>query len=846
MPGETPTPLRHIDYSGRATHQNYTAKGGNERKFDLVPRQRAAHANKLRGELMAAQQEEKRRRLTEELAGYEEDLGIDLEIRGAPDHELKLESLDAPKFGVVLKNVRVIETPRPEGGSTRTMIATVFVRHGKLTYLIKRIDDYASNAQRDHKKLIANIDSIGLAAVEAFWTSKHPLPDLDIETWWEVWVRAGSSAQQRGHNEEAFLAAAERYEMGRKSGKLILPEHTVFLLKTSRRKLAGAISLLNLVSELRHPAVTPAFFVEESPADQQQWVDDLKRRIVLPSASAPAVCILDAGVNRGHPLLEDLLDEADLDTVRADWGKDDHHKSGHGTAMSGLAAYGDLTPLLETKNSVPLTHCLESVKILPRFGANEPEHYGAVTQEGMARAEINAPDRQRVFAMAVTATDAKEYKENGKPSAWSSALDSYASGFLEDNDQKRLICVSAGNVLLPHRDQFPNLNEVTSIEDPAQSWNALAVGAFTDKDVVTDENGGLLPDWTTIAPRGGLCPESTTSCLWTGNESRHWPVKPDLVMEGGNLAADGSGFPSAFDSLSLLTTHADFRQRLLTTFNGTSGAAALAARMAARIQAAYPQFWPETTRALMVHSAEWTNEMLSGAVLRRKEDVAHILRRFGFGVPNADRALASARSRTTLICQDSLQPFEKDSRPEHHGIVTRDMMLYRLPWPKELLQAHGEAEVRLRVTLSYFIEPNPGSRIVNSKYRYAGCNLRFLVQTPTEKRKNFIARVSDAVSKEDQAAYEKPHDTTDGWLIGDDLRRRGSLHADTWTGSAAKLAQMEHLIVFPVNGWWKLRPQHKSYTRRIRYSLVLTLESLGAEIDLYTPIQNAVSVPVAV
>lgn len=132
--------------------------------------------------------------------------------------------------------------------------------------------------------------------------------------------------------------------------------------------------------------------------------------------------------------------------------------------------------------------------------------------------------------------------------------------------------------------------------------------------------------------------------------------------------------------------------------------------------------------------------------------------------------------------------------------------------------------------------------MVSSKYRYAGCNLRFLTQTATEKSlKNFIARVSSAVSKDDRDEYQKPDDTTDGWLLGDELRRRGSIHSDTWTGTAAQLAAMEHLVIFPVNGWWRLRAQHKKYNNRIRYSLVVTLESTGADIDIFNPIKSAIS-----
>ena len=201
-----------------------------------------------------------------------------------------------------------------------------------------------------------------------------------------------------------MLSEANRLGLQRKQGKLILPEHSVFLFKATRRVLSAATALLNFISELRYPALTPAFFIEETPVDQHQWSSDLKKRLLLPHSDAPAVCILDTGVNRGHPLLEQLLLEDDHDTVREEWGKDDHHTGGHGTAMAGLAAYGDLTPLLEAADRITLTHRLESVKILPRFGANEPENYGPLTQEAIARAEINAPLRPRVFTLAVTAT----------------------------------------------------------------------------------------------------------------------------------------------------------------------------------------------------------------------------------------------------------------------------------------------------------------------------------------------------------------------------------------------------------------------------------------------------------
>ncbi len=852
MPGEAPVALRHLDYSGRAKQQPYKAKSiGRGDDFPLVPRQRAAHAAKLRGDLRAAQLESERLKVLQELVPYAEDVGINLEIRGKPSFPLSLEPFDAaPKSGVALKNVRQETVTHSDGTVEVTTIATVFVRHGKLTFLAKRIEDYVNERQTiiqkgkragqvmklDNEPLIANIESIGIAAIEAFWTSRHPLPDMDVQTWWEMWVRVGSEAERARH-ESAVIAEAQRLGMQRRQEWLALREHTVFLVRTSRRVLASATVLLNFVSELRHPALTAQFFIEQTPREQQRWAADLLSRVQLPQADAPAVCVLDTGVNRGHPLLANLLAESDHDTVRDEWGKDDHHPTGHGTPMAGLAAYGDLTSVLESTDPVPLSHHIESVKILPRVGVNEPEHYGPITLAAMAKAEFNAPQRERVFALAATASDAKEFTENGRPSAWSSALDSHASGAMEEDEKKRLVCVSAGNTWLEVSAQYPDLNKLTAFGDPAQSWNAITVGAFTDKDVATDEDGDLLPDAVCIAKRGGLSPYSATTCLWTSAESRQWPLKPDVVFEGGNMAADAAGNLTEHDSLRLLSTNSNFQMRPYAPLWATSAATALAARMAAQIQASYPHFLPETVRALMIHSADWTDEMKRGAQMHIKGDVEHVIHRFGHGVPDLARALASARSRATLICQDSLQPFEKTK----DGIKTRDMMLYRLPWPKDLLQSHGATEVRLRVTLSYFIEPNPGARMVTSKYRYAGCNLRFATQTPTDKSlKNFIARVSDAISIEDKEAYESPGDASDGWVLGDKLRRRGSIHSDTWSGTAAQLAAMEHLIVFPVNGWWRLRKQHQRYNQRIRYSLVVTLETFGLAPEIYTPIRLAV------
>ena len=102
-----------------------------------------------------------------------------------------------------------------------------------------------------------------------------------------------------------------------------------------------------------------------------------------------------------------------------------------------------------------------------------------------------------------------------------------------------------------------------------------------------------------------MSPYSTTSLTW---QRTAWPLKPDVVFEGGNLVKDQLAAYN-YPSVSLLTTSHTPATRLFDLTRATSAASALAARMAAQISARYPVFWPETVRALMVHSAEWTDRM---------------------------------------------------------------------------------------------------------------------------------------------------------------------------------------------------------------------------------------------
>ena len=117
----------------------------------------------------------------------------------------------------------------------------------------------------------------------------------------------------------------------------------------------------------------------------------------------------------------------------------------------------------------------------------------------------------------------------------------------------------------------------------------------------------------------------------------------------------------------------------------------------------------------------------------------------------------------------------------------RELHLHELPWPKAVLAEMGETPVRLRVTLSYFIEPNPGRRGWKTRHRYASHGLRFDMKLPTESADEFHKRLNQKALEEDEGKPTATGGLAD-WFIGE-ARNKGSLHSDIWVGTAADLAE---------------------------------------------------------
>lgn len=828
--------LRHILLLRPPASMPYThpAGGGGSGPPDLVERERESHGAFLRQQYDVVAQgraelDSRRRR-----SALPEDLADCISFRLRKTKDLNVQSLEA-----VHRDVRLLSVV--ERGEDLLVRASVRVPHGKLHLMTNKVDAYLDPAKDSARHSLPrgavlhnSIEAIERATLSSVWTdalSATP-PQVETPVAWEVCCVGDSSFREH--------ASTLGLDVGAET--LRFPEREVFLVRASTAALAEAVELLDSVAEVRLArSLDPRSFMGLPQAEQHEWVEELSGRSQAPGANDPAICLLDTGIDGGHPLLEGSL--GITDSYDPSWGPQDDH--GHGTQMSGLIVFGNkLDKLLESTQSHAGTHGIESVKMVQsgHSAVHDPKLYGEVMLECAARAESAAPSRSRAFVSAVTASDSPL----GKPTSWSAAVDSLAAGDREGDQPARLVLNAVGNCDLSTGYVYPDSNFDSPVQDPAQAWNALSVGAMTNLATVdVTQNPGCVA----LAAAGDLSPASTTAASWpAGSSSRRPPIKPEVLVEGGNWALRGNT-PDALDELSLLTTRLRRPgQGLLALTGDTSAAAAVTASVAGELMARYPSLWPEAVRGLLVHSARWTPTMVArfGGVLNRAS-ATQLCRHYGYGALDPERAAHSRRNAPTLVIQQELQPyfFKQDAKGQKKP-ATNELHLFRLPWPSDELERLGETEVSLRVTLSYFIEPGPGEVGWGDRYRYPSFTLRFRVSTPNETEELFRHRIN----REDRDPRLKTESDASDWLLGSACEV-GSVHSDVWVGTAASLATKALIAVYPTGGWWRYRKHLGRVEQRARYALILSLEvpSEAATIDgtviepdIYSPIEQQVDV----
>ena len=714
------------------------------------------------------------------------------------------EGVDANVGGLGDKRTDSVVVDRTADG------ALVHNRRADLRSLRRKIAQYADPEQttkkgeRKNLRLIAPLESLRLATLADLsdgWLSPATVDPAE-SVWVELWAGGGTLAAEE-HRERVKLALQEFLRSHELSFDRLDPftatEHDIYMLQ-----LTGA-ALMDLPVEMpdvyhltppERPSVPELLNPHTGPGVPP--VDE-------PDADASTVAVLDTGIAERHPLLATTMLAAGSSSIPGEESAADQH--GHGTRMAGVVAYGDLAVPLAGGGAVVSRCRLQNHRIL-YGGEPQPTHPEFMldrTRDAVLEAET-VDTARRLFNLSVGAPTTQP----GERTAWGGAVDQLAY----HEGRGRLISVAAGNEPVhckPRPRDYPARNLAVGLCSPGEAVNAITVGAVTDFDAVEGGDPARKP----VAAKGQLSPASR--CDSGGTR----PIKPEVVAEGGNLSTNGNDAHSDVRMQVLTTSHEHAVGPWLGLTCATSAATAEVSGILAEIWNANPTRWPQTIRGLLIHSARWTPAMHAQFSARRDR-----LRAFGYGRPDAVAASRSILERPTLILEQRLYP----ERRVGNG---REMHLVKLPMPEDELVALADSPVEISVTLSYFIEPN------ESRFRrYQSAGLRWSLQRSLESEDEFRKRIN-RLERDQAQEYENTSEDLP-WEVGPQARSRGTVQSDRARVTAGELTGGRAIAVWPMAGWWRDRGLREDVP--IAYSLIVTIDAGDAEVDLYTPILNQISI----
>ena len=559
-----------------------------------------------------------------------------------------------------------------------------------------------------------------------------------------------------------------------------------------------------------------------------------------PDDDAPAVCIIDSGIQEAHVLLQPAIDSVTsrcfLPGRQPDDVGDFVSPNGHGTRVAGTVLYGE-TVAKEGEPHLPFwiqnARVLDDDNIMPN-ALFPPEAIRRVIER-----YHNGPRNTRIFNHSINAFS---YCRLRHMSAWAAEIDLLCAEY------DVLVVQSAGNLgitvpvpqagvrdhLVAGRDYATYLYEASArIANPGQSLQALTVGSVAYGRF---ESGS----WATFALELGY-----PSAFSRAGFGIWGIIKPEVVEYGGDYVRTNNVPPDVQGGSQIEAACPELvRSTLLPgplfarDETGTSFAAPKVARIAAQLQRLLPDEPALLYRGLIVQSARWPTWAENLLIRIRQLDPHHqydqrqgliekvsgLVRLIGYGIPDEERATVNTEHRTTFITTGET------------SIRARECHIYQVPIPVELRGPADEYDVRVEVTLSYVAQPRRTRRNLR---RYLSTWVDWKSSKLWEEINHFRARaLKDEESDADAMAggvlpwtFQEKSDA--GVVRG--VRRKGGTVQKDW--AIVKSNELPHQFCIAVVGHegWSHDPDSTA-----RYALTVTFEILGHEIPIYEPLRTAV------
>ena len=618
----------------------------------------------------------------------------------------------------------------------------------------------------------------------------------------------------------------------------VLPDSFTVRLKISGRGMKDFV--------LNYPYIFEVVEPEDIVLPQNQNQQDVQSAIAVtpipPDADAPAVCVIDSGIQEAHVLLQPGIDQATshcfLPGIAATAIADEVAPGGHGTRVAGAVLYGEDVPVAGTPQ---LPFWIQNARVLDAQNAMPVELFPPEALRKVVERFNNGPRQTRIFNHSI---NSRSYCRTRYMSSWAAEIDQVC------NERDVLIVQSAGNLPLQGMPPFLGIADhlnagrdypsyleenVARIANPGQSLQALTVGSIA---YAAAEQGA----WRTFAtqPAAPSAFSRSGPGIWN-------VIKPEVVEYGGDAVRTnnepldiqvGGVVPAACPNLIRSTLHGPGPGADRDTA-GTSFAAPKVARIAAQIQRILPEEPALLYRALIVQSAqwpEWAEDLLSrlrnpqpGTTPAEKQALyaaaSSAFRCLGFGVPDEARATENTDHRTTLITSGEIQ------------IHAGECHVYQVPIPPELRQQADEFDIRIDVTLSYVAQPRRTRRNLR---RYLSTWVDWKASKLGEGLHDFRVR-----AMKDTENGETPlpgstlpwvlHDKRQDGLIRDFKRNSGTVQKD-WAVVRSNSLPDHFCIAVVGHQGWSHDPDSTA-----RYVLAVTFEILGGEITIYEPLRAAIA-----
>lgn len=485
-----------------------------------------------------------------------------------------------------------------------------------------------------------------------------------------------------------------------------------------------------------------------------------------PPENAPSITVLDSGVNDPHPVLTNVVQERA--GFPASLGVNDVF--GHGTKVSGIAAYGDVRACIDARDFTP------RVRLLAGKVVNDQ---GQFDDKKLVPKQMDAAIRyfhtkgSRIFNISLG--DRNAVYSGGKVGMWTATLDTLA------RELNVLIVVSTGNYthipLNGHAEEtltaYPSylLNAPSRLLEPSVGAIVLAVGAVAQAAAVPNN----LPGMVGVRPIASVGEPAPFTRSGPGIQTA---IKPDLCDDGGNILYDGAALKlTRYAESEVVTTHSRYVERLFTSDRGTSLAAPLVAHKAALVLQAFPAASANLLRALLANSARIPPAAISRLQCQGDGAVRNLC---GYGIANSEMASTSDTNRVVLYADDE--------------IGMDKFFVYEVPIPHVFSSTKGTR--RIRVTLAY----DPPTRHTRVDYRGVEMSFRLV-------RGKTLGQVIDHFKKRSKEEGKPPklEGRFDcGFDIGPTTRERGTLQCDTFTmaqNPAPEYNDTYYLVVRCENQW---------------------------------------------